>query len=535
MCGEIASGSTATVFLAEDRILRRKVALKKLHPHLLNHPETVTRFQKEAVAVASLSHENIIRLYDFGNEARNLFLAMEYVDGPSLEGLLADHAPLPGRVCLTLMSQVLRGLAAAHEAGIIHRDIKPSNLLVDSRGKVRLADFGIAFLAEEAHITKTGSYLGTPVYSAPEQAKGLPATAKSDIFSAGILFFRCLTGRLPFVGDSPQAVLTAILERAPARPMLINRRVLPGLSELVDRMLAKDPLKRPSAAGCLAELEAVAARHGFPIDPDRLRRFAADPASYAAEEMREVAAHFLDQARAAEAGGQARAAAKLAALAELYCDPVVEPPTEIGRIHAHWAARARRRVLALAALALLGTAAAWFGLAGSIAPGGQTASTPAAAGPAIPAKAVATPAPPSPLLVSNRTTKVTHVEAALADAAKAPIPAATPARPRRVSQPPMLPIAAPIAERAAEAPAEIPAPPSGRLLVKSNPPFARVHLAERELGTTPFKAPVEVPAGTHEILLERAGCLPLRAQVKVESGALAEVRLILDKAQSASR
>ncbi|HLP42881.1 MAG TPA: serine/threonine-protein kinase, partial [Fibrobacteria bacterium] len=260
---EIASGSTATVFLAEDRILRRKVALKKLHPHLLNHPETVTRFQKEAVAVASLSHENIIRLYDFGNEARNLFLAMEYVDGPSLEGLLADHVPLPGRVCLTLMSQVLRGLAAAHEAGIIHRDIKPSNLLVDSRGKVRLADFGIAFLAEEAHITKTGSYLGTPVYSAPEQAKGLPATAKSDIFSAGILFFRCLTGRLPFVGDSPQAVLTAILERAPARAVLINRRVLPGLSELVDRMLAKDPLKRPSAAGCLAELEAVAARHGF--------------------------------------------------------------------------------------------------------------------------------------------------------------------------------------------------------------------------------------------------------------------------------
>ncbi|MEO7425613.1 MAG: serine/threonine-protein kinase, partial [Fibrobacteria bacterium] len=171
---EIASGGTATVYLAEDTVLRRKVALKKLHPHLHSHPLTVRRFEKEAVAVASLSHGNIIKVYDYGSEEKTLFLAMEYVDGVSLDGLLQSIPNgMPSLTALSVFHQLLEGLNAAHANGIYHRDIKPSNILVDRKGCVRIADFGIAFLSKETSITKTGSYLGTPGYSAPEQAQGL--------------------------------------------------------------------------------------------------------------------------------------------------------------------------------------------------------------------------------------------------------------------------------------------------------------------------------------------------------------------------
>lgn len=530
---EIASGSTATVFLAEDKVLRRKVALKKLHPHLLGHAEAVKRFQKEAVAVASLSHENIIRIYDYGNQERNLYLAMEYVDGASLESLLGPMGtPMPGRVCLSVFHQLMRGLLAAHEAGIVHRDIKPSNLLVDRRGRVRIADFGIAFLQQEQSITATGSYLGTPVYSAPEQARSEPATARSDIFSSGILFYRCLTGSLPFVGENSHITLSAILEKNPVKPALVNRRVLPGFSELVERMLAKDPQKRPGAAECLAELEAVAARNGLPIDADRVRRHLEDTPASAAGEGPELSQHFQEMARKAKEAGQTRMAAKLAALAEIHADPgtaaCVVPEENKLRI---WC----RLPMALAPIMGIGIAGLvlWLVLSGGEPPA-QAAARPAAAAPAV-SLPPPPPAPAEPLkeVVTESTPRNKPAPAAPPRPRPRPTASRSPASGRadEASHHPAVPPEAvaviPAAPARAAAPAAA-APQVGFLMVKSNPPFARVSLAGREIGTTPFKSPLLMPTGAHELLLERAGCKPLRATVRIASAETALVRLLLD-------
>lgn len=546
ICEEIASGATATVFLAEDRVLRRKVALKKLHPHLLNHPETVKRFENEAVAVASLSHENIIQVYDFGYQDRNQYLAMEYVDGATLERLLgASAGPLPNRVCLSILRQLLSGLIAAHQAGIVHRDIKPSNLLVDRKGRIRIADFGIAFLAEEKNITKTGSYLGTPVYSAPEQARGQPASAKSDIFSSGILIYRCLTGRLPFEGETSHAILSAILDKVPAKALLRNRRLLPGLSELTERMLAKNPERRPSAAACLAELEAVAGRHSLSTEGDWLCKYQENPRTYSETEERELAEHFRALARKAEFGGSARLAVKLAAQADLHGAPIPEGP-EIGPDPVGLFASPFRKRAALVMGGLAGCAL----LAGFLFAFGGTSRGPT---PPAGASTVATPSAPDPAPPQGATAMTVLAEIP----AEAPVaavqieaPRAAPSAPRtvgatraprKVDRKPSVPI--PIAA-AVPTSASIPAAvagesaavlPAGFLMVKTNPPFAKVSLDGKELGVTPFKAPCEIPPGEHEILIEREGCLPRRSQVAIASGETSTLRLILDQAESAAR
>ncbi|MDB5103389.1 MAG: serine/threonine protein kinase, partial [Fibrobacteres bacterium] len=353
--GEIASGGTATVFLAEDIVLRRKVALKKLHPHLLNHPEMVKRFEKEAVAVASLSHENVVKIFDFGREDKSVFLAMEYVDGSSLDSILkGSDGRIPNLAALCLFHQLLAGLAAAHACGIFHRDIKPSNVLVDRKGCVRIADFGIAFLSEDTSITRTGAYLGTPGYSAPEQAVGRPVTAKTDIYATGTLFYRCLTGRLPFAGETPHAVLMAIVEKTQVKANLVNPRILPGLADLVQDMLAKSPAKRPDALECARRLEKIAVDAGFPLDPARLCRMTAGASAYAEKERKELAARFVEQARLMETQGKTREAMKRYSLAEIFTEKNDEQAREAGRhLRMGTATSLRRGAAALAAIALL--------------------------------------------------------------------------------------------------------------------------------------------------------------------------------------
>ena len=546
--GEIASGSTATVFLAEDAVLRRKVALKKLHPHLLGHDETVARFGKEAVAVASLSHENIIRVYDFGNEGGNLFLAMEFVDGWSLERLLEAGRPLPALVSLSVFRQVLRGLEAAHAAGIVHRDIKPSNLLLDRKGMLRIADFGIAFLAEEKSITRTGSYMGTPVYSSPEQAQGLPASARSDIFSTGILFYRCLTGRLPFDGANSHAILASIIERMPPKPIQHNRRILPGLGELVERMLSKDPERRPDAARCLAELDGIAAKHGLSMEPERVSRYMEDTTAYADAEGRELRDHFLEAALEEEGAGNARAAVKLAALAELHSDLDAGALEAASRIAGKGKALQRRKLalafLVLAALAAGMSAVREYAGRSSHEKAPDTASpTEEGPVPALARRVVPAGTASTTLTLPTAVAAAPRVPAQIAEASPSPVvrrPKPPPASPRPKRPGPAVPPAPREGEFATgfrPPPIEEAAPPaaSGYLMVKTNPPFARVSLGGRALGTTPFKAPIELPEGAHELLLEREGCAPLRSTVRIRPGETASLRLLLERAQPSAR
>jgi eukaryotic-like serine/threonine-protein kinase len=247
-------GGMATVQLAFDTRLERYVAVKLLAEHLAEDSNFVSRFRREALAVARLVHPNIVQVFDFGFEAgsgRN-FIVMEYVDGQSCAEILRDRGPLTPRDAVDILAQACRGLDYAHRNGVIHRDVKPGNLLRNTDGVVKLADFGIAKAAEQSDITKVGSVLGTAAYLSPEQTRGEPAEPGSDLYALGVVAYQLLAGRLPY--EAASLTDLARLQEAGPPPALdeINRDVPPPLAEVVARALARERAYRFADA---AEME----------------------------------------------------------------------------------------------------------------------------------------------------------------------------------------------------------------------------------------------------------------------------------------
>jgi serine/threonine-protein kinase len=248
----------AEVVVARDTTLGRRVALKLLPPALAADPVFVERMRREATAIASLNHPNVVVIYDHGVDDGLPFMAMEYVQGGTLKALITSDAPLAAGTAVGYARQTLDGLESAHAVGIIHRDVKPQNLLVRVDGTLKVADFGVARSVREVALTQHGAVIGTADYIAPEQAEGRSAGAASDIYSVGVVLFEMLTGRLPFSGDLPLAVASQhILTPAPdVRD--INPAVPPALARVVERALRKDPSARyDSAAAMQAALAAA--------------------------------------------------------------------------------------------------------------------------------------------------------------------------------------------------------------------------------------------------------------------------------------
>jgi hypothetical protein len=252
------------------------VAVKVLRRAYADDPVFLQRFRAEARHTANLSHPNIAAVYDFGEgdagqsgEPGSPFLVMEHVPGEPLSALISRERTLdPGRT-MHLVGQAALGLQAAHDAGVIHRDVKPGNILVTPDGEVKITDFGIARAANSVPLTQTGAIMGTAYYISPEQASGRSVTPASDVYSLGIVAYECLTGRRPFAGDTPVSVaLAQVSKEPPALPGTVPAPV----RDLVMRMLAKEPERRPAPAGRLGS-EALALRAVGP-DPDA----AADPA-----------------------------------------------------------------------------------------------------------------------------------------------------------------------------------------------------------------------------------------------------------------
>ena len=253
----LGRGGMGAVYLGHDTALDRQVAVKILPPELSGDEEYVGRFVREGRAAAQINHPHVVQVYSVGYEQGLAFMALELVQGGSLADLV-KQAPPGTRRSVEIVRDAARGLSAAHELGVIHRDIKPENVLLGAKGQVKLADFGLARIETGKKITKSGSYLGTPHYSSPEQCNGDELGPASDLYSLGVVLYELLARELPFEAPTPLALFSKILSQPP--PSLRERRpdLPPSLVAVVERLLAKDPADRPlSADALIAELEAV--------------------------------------------------------------------------------------------------------------------------------------------------------------------------------------------------------------------------------------------------------------------------------------
>jgi len=251
----------ADIYLGTDSRLGREVAIKILRPELSADDDYIDRFRDEARAAARLNHPNIVSVFDWGSDAGDAYIVMEWVDGPTLADVLRAEAPLTVERACGIGADVAAALEYAHSNDVVHRDIKPSNVLLAPTGHAKVTDFGIAKAADRSTVeTNPGIVLGTPAYVSPEQLRGEQASARSDIYSLGAVLFEMVTGRKPFVGDTPAEVSGNVLHGRPPRPSAINAAVPAAFEGVLSKALAKDPADRyQSAAALRADLQRFAA------------------------------------------------------------------------------------------------------------------------------------------------------------------------------------------------------------------------------------------------------------------------------------
>ncbi|HBA37595.1 MAG TPA: Stk1 family PASTA domain-containing Ser/Thr kinase, partial [Firmicutes bacterium] len=240
----IGEGGMANVYLAYDTILDRNVAVKVLRGDLATDDKFVRRFQREALSASSLSHPNIVEVYDVGEDNGSYYIVMEYIEGKHLKELIKKRGKLTLSEVIDIMSQVCDGLATAHDSYIIHRDIKPQNIMILDSGLVKITDFGIAMALNSTQLTQTNSVMGSVHYLPPEQASGKGSTMQSDIYSMGILMYELLTGTLPFRGEN--AVEIALKQLKEPIPNLKTKipDVPNSIVNIVKRATAKNPKNR---------------------------------------------------------------------------------------------------------------------------------------------------------------------------------------------------------------------------------------------------------------------------------------------------
>ncbi len=244
--GKIGKGGMGDIYKAIQEHLNRVVALKVLSPQLCREDEFTKRFEIEAKAISLLQHQNIVNIYEYGEDQGMRFFAMQFVDGTDLGRYIAENKMLPVGQVIDFAKQICRGLRYAHSCNIIHRDIKPQNVLIDKSGVARLSDFGIAKIFSGTDITLTGSAVGTPEYMSPEQAQGKKPDFQTDIYSLGILMYEMLTRKPPFSGDNPMAIAYKQVHELPTPPSLKRKDTPKRLELIILKALKKDKRERYS-------------------------------------------------------------------------------------------------------------------------------------------------------------------------------------------------------------------------------------------------------------------------------------------------
>jgi serine/threonine-protein kinase len=392
---ELGSGGMATVYRARDTELRRDVALKVLFPHLSKRRDVVARFHREARAAAALDHPNIVRVYDTGGGGASFtlegtlpgsdpgaasgdagdagtrlvdppYLVMELVEGRSLDSLVSAHAPFLAEIVASIGMLLGSALAEAHRAGIVHRDVKPANVMVTTRGRVALTDFGVARIEgdDASVLTRSGMLLGTPAFMSPEQAMGEALDERSDIYSLGATLYQLATGAQPYSGSTPR-VMAAIVEHKLVPPLQRNPAMGRDLARIIERMMAPSAAERFQRADEASEaLRGVVEQAGMATAPaaaaEELARFFADPPAYTAAMIPVVVRATLDRARQAAEQRALPLALALADRALALEDGCREALALIERMGTH---DSRRRWVAIAAALMLVAGASAAGVA----------------------------------------------------------------------------------------------------------------------------------------------------------------------------
>lgn len=260
----IGAGGMAIVYKAKDILLNRVVTIKVLREQFVTDEDFIRRFRREAQSAASLSHPNIVSVYDVGKDGDTEYIVMEYVEGRNLKEIIREYAPLSTDQSINLGLQIIEAIKNAHEHHIIHRDIKPHNILVTVDGHAKVTDFGIARAVSSATVTHTGDIIGSVHYLSPEQAKGLQSNEQSDIYSLGIILYELITGKVPYDGETPITIALKHLQEQPVLPSKINPRIEKEFEAVIMRAIAKSPEQRYlSAKDLLEDLKHIQA--GRPI------------------------------------------------------------------------------------------------------------------------------------------------------------------------------------------------------------------------------------------------------------------------------
>ena len=261
--GEVDRGGMGRVYQARDRELDITVALKIIHPHQLSDRQALERFKKEILLAREISHENVIRIHDFGEEQGIKFISMQFVEGENLKDIIRKKGALGLKRTLDIASQICRGLEAAHRKGIVHRDLKPHNIMIDRRGQVFVMDFGLAKSIEGEGISLPDMVVGTPEYISPEQAKGEKVDGRSDIYSLGVMMYEMATGKLPFTSETVLGYITKHLNEKPVTPSITNPLIPGYLSRIIMKCLEKNPGRRYRDTGeLLRDFSAEEAARG---------------------------------------------------------------------------------------------------------------------------------------------------------------------------------------------------------------------------------------------------------------------------------
>jgi tRNA A-37 threonylcarbamoyl transferase component Bud32 len=493
----LARGGMGAVYQGTDTRLQRAVAVKFLDERFRSDREVVSRFHREALSAAALEHPNIIPIYGVGEQAQQHYFVMKFVDGQTVSQLVQDRGRLPVRDALGIAMQVCDGLEHIHHRGYVHRDVKPTNVMLDSRGHAYILDFGI-LRQTQSNLTQTGFVAGTPEYMSPEQARDAKSTsARSDIYSLGVMLFEMLTGRRPFKADSAFDLLLKHVSEPPPAPSTFAAGIQPIIDDVVLRALEKDPQGRYASAAEMRDAlnEALGILEGgAPISRSRMLRTGdGGLSSSRTPAPRSAFGSVLGETAAPTPKSDVRAT-------------MIHGETSFGDDRP--ALRARRRrpaAIAAALLVVVGGAAAivWFTMgrepASPNAPTSHAAVPHAPNTPLAPTAPAATP-PPRPVLAPPEVTPQA-AQGALAAAPDAGADAEPSAR----------------VKVAAAKPQRTPAK-KATIDIFSKPSGAAVEVGERSLGDTPLEN-VTLEPGAHTLVFTKRGHATLKKGIRVRPGA----------------